>query len=410
MSIEARLNPKPDAPKGFTYSNVKVNDPTEKQYTDKNRPEFKNILANSMDEVRKKREAIKNGDLSGEDQDEFLQNLANQSAGESDKRNELQKDDFMKLFVTQLKNQDPLNPDKGAEMATKLATFNSLEQMMNMNKTLESLVTAQNSGRNLQLVSYIGKEVTVDGGRLALKNGKINESEFQLKTESTKTSLEIRDGSGSLVLEKELGTFETGKHTLQWDGKNNEGEPLSDGIYTYTIRARDINENNIEVPLSSKAIISGVDLKSENGGVYSGLGPLGFDEIRSVGTPGFDKTTISPATAKQQANLSTADELKKLQAEENLIGDEKDKNKDKKILSKEVVGNPATTSLNTNEIKPDKTITEAKSEDKTQEDQTNKLSNQDNKPKANDKEDNKKSDSNFDFSSIPITIQPAQKS
>jgi flagellar basal-body rod modification protein FlgD len=406
MSIETRLNPKPDAPKGFTYSNVKVNDPTEKQYTDKNRPDFKNILANSMDEVLKKREAIKNGDLSGEDQDEFLQNLANQSMGEGDKRNELQKDDFMKLFVTQLKNQDPLNPDKGAEMATKLATFNSLEQMMNMNKTLESMVTAQNTGRNLQLVSYIGKEVTVDGGRLALKNGKINESEFELKTESTKTSLEIRDGSGTLVLEKELGTFETGKHTLQWDGKNSKGEPLKDGIYTYTIRARDINENNIEVPLVSKAVISGVDLKSENGGIYSGLGPLGFDEIRSVGTPGFDKTSAT----KQTPNMSTADELKKLQAEENLQIENKDKNNDKKVTTTEEAKSqivPEQKVDNISKTKTNEVTSKAENVANNEEKKTN--SSQDVKPKAEtDKSEDKKG--NFDFSSIPITIQPAQKS
>ena len=406
MSIETRLNPKPDAPKGFSFSNVKVNDPTEKQYTDKNRPDFKNILANSMDEVRKKREAIKNGDLSGEDQDEFLQNLANQSIGEGDKRNELQKDDFMKLFVTQLKNQDPLNPDNGAEMATKLATFNSLEQMMNMNKTLESMVTAQNTGRNLQLVSYIGKEVTVDGGRLALKNGKINESEFELKTESTKTSLEIRDGSGTLVLEKELGTFETGKHTLQWDGKNSKGEPLKDGIYTYTIRARDINENNFEVPLSSKAIISGVDLKSENGGIYSGLGPLGFDEIRSVGTPGFDKASAT----KQASNMSTADELKKLQAEENLKIETNEKSKDNKVETAESVASQLASEQKVDKMnQKDTDELTSKTEVETQKKEKETTIVQDVKAKAEtDKSEDKKK--NFDFSSIPITIQPPQKS
>jgi hypothetical protein len=212
--------------------------------------------------------------------------------------------------------------------------------------------------------------------------------------------------SGTLVLEKELGTFESGKHTLQWDGKNSKGEPLKDGIYTYTIRARDINENNFEVPLASKAIISGVDLKSENGGIYSGLGPLGFDEIRSVGTPGFDKASAT----KQASNMSTADELKKLQAEENLKIETNEKSKDNKVETAESAASQLASEQKVDKIDQKNTdeLT-SKTEVETKKEESQTTSAQDVKAKAeSDKSEDKKK--NFDFSSIPITIQPPQKS
>ena len=79
-------------------------------------------------------------------------------------KHELKKDDFLKLFVAQLQHQDPLNPDDGAEMATKLAQFNSSEQMMNVNTNLEKMQKSETTGRNMQLVNYVGKSIKMDGG------------------------------------------------------------------------------------------------------------------------------------------------------------------------------------------------------------------------------------------------------
>lgn len=286
-TLEGRINPPPLSTRAHDFSTVEVDNQVERKYTEKSGPDFKEVLANSMNEIRKKREAIANGDLSSENDEEFFEKLSQQTSEPTEKKNELQKDDFMKLFVTQLKNQDPLNPDDSTEMATKLAQFNSLEQMMNMNKTLESMVTSQNTGRNIQLVSYVGKEITVDGGRVSLKNGEHTKSEFNLKSDATNSSLEIRDASGSLIFEKELGPLEKGQHKFSWDGKTSSGRDLPDGIYTYSINARDINQKPLEVTATSKANVTGVDLKSETGLIFSELGELSFDDIKSVGVAGF---------------------------------------------------------------------------------------------------------------------------
>ena len=71
----------------------------------------------------------------------------------------LGKDEFFKMLIAQLKNQDPLNPQDGAEFSAQLAQFSSLEQLTNLNKTLEAQGASYNALMNLQSVSLVGKEV-----------------------------------------------------------------------------------------------------------------------------------------------------------------------------------------------------------------------------------------------------------
>ncbi|WP_261132833.1 flagellar hook assembly protein FlgD [Bacillus sp. Marseille-Q3570] len=72
----------------------------------------------------------------------------------------LGKDDFLKILIAQLANQDPLNPMEDREFISQMASFSSLEQMVNMNDTLQNWVSHQNNGQLLQYSQLIGKEIT----------------------------------------------------------------------------------------------------------------------------------------------------------------------------------------------------------------------------------------------------------
>lgn len=251
--------------------------------------DFLKLLNNSNSDVQREREAKKNGDLSGaKNYDEFLDQLEKQSAKLREPKNNLDKDDFLKLFVTQLQNQDPLNPENSTEMASKLAHFNSLEQMLNVNKTLDKMLSAQTQSQNVGMVNYIGKEITFDGGRIKFKNGEFNESTFTLKRPSSSTILEVRDEGGTLILSKPIGTLKDGEHTFKWDGLNNKGEKVADGTYTYSIVAKGINDEEIPVTIATKTKITGVDIKNKEGGLYTPLGVVSLDDIKSIGESGFD--------------------------------------------------------------------------------------------------------------------------
>ncbi len=337
-SIQSRINPPVPVANTSKFSDAPIDDPT-KQVANKNvnKTDFKALINNSMDQVKKERKAKENGDLSAETETEFLEKLADQTKEKRVPKNELGKDDFLKLFVTQLQNQDPLNPDDGTEMAAKLAQFNGLEQMMNVNKSLEKMLTDQNSARNLSMVNYVGREVTVEGGRARVKNGQATKTEFNLEAPSNASTLEVRDGAGKIVAQVDLGPKDAGTHTLNWDGKNGAGRTLPDGVYTYSISARNADGRDLPVAMTAKAHVTGIDIKSTDGGLFTDFGKITFDQIRSVGRPGFEEDaaplTLAPqvpgappeslegATSKASAGpqkISLNDDLERLKAEGKL--------------------------------------------------------------------------------------------
>lgn len=265
--------------------------------------DFRTLITNSMDDVKKQRAAKENGDLTSSSDAEFLEKLAEQSKEKRVPKNELGKDDFLKLFVTQLQNQDPMNPDDGTEMAAKLAQFNGLEQMMNVNKGIEKLITAQTTDRNMSMMNYIGKEVTVDGGRVRLENGKPTNSEFSTEAPIASATLEIRDASGIAVNQIDLGSMDKGSHQIKWDGKTSEGRQLNDGVFTYNIIARNGDGEPIAINLSSKAKINGVDIKDKDGALFSDFGKVTFDQIRSVGKAGYDQVATPEGVAAAKTPL-----------------------------------------------------------------------------------------------------------
>jgi len=161
--LQARINPVTSAPV-FDMNTKKATTPnTGDGAPGSSEIDFLSLMQESTTSVKQERDAKKNGDLSSaKSYEDFLDKIADQTKPRRDPKNQLNKDDFLKLFVTQLQNQDPLNPDDGAEMASKLAQFNGLEQMMNVNKPLGRMVDQQTSARNIDLINYMGKEVSLE--------------------------------------------------------------------------------------------------------------------------------------------------------------------------------------------------------------------------------------------------------
>jgi len=273
--------------------------------------DFKSVLYNAMQDTKREREAKANGDLSGaETNEQFLERLAEQSKQDEKRapKNHMDKDDFMHLFITQLKHQDPLNPDDGAEMAAKLAQFNSLEQLMNVNTTLKSLVDAENNGRSFMLSNFIGKEISVDGGRVRIDKEGVSNGTFELRSGATNAKLEVRDGSGTVVFEKDLGTVPAGKHPVDWSGKGRDGEALTSGLYTFNVSAYDIDNREIPVDISSKVKILGIDISDMNGAMFTDFGRVELGAVRAVGESGFDH--VEAQEAKEKLEQASADKRK----------------------------------------------------------------------------------------------------
>jgi len=260
--------------------------------------DFRSILLNSNYEEKKKREGDSKGDLAGaKNYDDFLERLNRQTQQKDAPKNNLDKDDFLKLFVTQLQSQDPLNPQDGSQMAAQLAQFNSLEQMLNVNKTLEKMVGIQNSGKALQYVNYIGKELSVNGGSVRLNQGKTNDIFMSSDSPLGVANLTVKDSFGKIVAQRDLGAMDSGLHKVVWDGKDNNGKSLGDGKYTFDISGRSGKGDPVDVKMNSKVVVTGVDLGESGENVFTSIGSVPFNQIQAVGSIGFSSEKVKEANA-----------------------------------------------------------------------------------------------------------------
>ncbi len=297
-----------ESPSTRDFSDAKVNNPNGPAVDANATPkvQFKDLMLNSNDEMARTREAQKNGNgLHLAKSDEEFSNMMAAKINQENLRkpqNQLDKEAFLKLFVTQMRNQDPLNPDDSAEMAAQLAQFHGLEQMMNVNKNLEKIQTDANLGRAVGLVSFVGKEVQLDNGKLSIAGGKMTSNAVvHLKTPSTKTTLEIRDGAGVVKAQAELGLMAAGDNKLDWSGKGVDGKPLQDGIYTFDVVAADDKGQPVDANIVSTVKVTGVDLHEGGGSFFTDVGKVGLTDVTAVGDNGFTKPGQMVAAVAQTA-------------------------------------------------------------------------------------------------------------
>ena len=258
--------------------------------------DFKDVLLQSNQEVKEKRAKLDSGDLSSaKSYTEFIENLNKKSQADRVPKSDLNKDDFLKLFVTQLQNQDPLSPKDGAEMAAQLAQFNGLEQMLNVNQVLQRIESQGKEAGSVEFVNYIGKEIKTDSGDVRLSEGKINETSLNLSQAANRVTLEVRDKLGKVVAQRELGGLEAGDHPLKWDGTDGKESKFSDGIYSLQVVAKGKGESSIPVTVTSTVQVTGVNLRQPEQAFITEVGRLGVKDIKEVGLKHYETQLASHA-------------------------------------------------------------------------------------------------------------------
>lgn len=150
-------------------------------------------------------------------------------------QNSLGKKEFLKLLITQLKNQDPMDPLKDKDFIAQLAQFSSLEQLQNMNDGLEKqmssdLLMAQ-SISNAMVTTLIGKQVTIATDQVELQKEGGIKVEYQADQAAKNAVFTVYDSNGRVVLSRDLGPVAAGQGSYSWDGKDGDGNRLPAGAY-----------------------------------------------------------------------------------------------------------------------------------------------------------------------------------
>lgn len=180
--------------------------------------------------------------------------------GLSGPRSTVGKDDFLMLLTTQLRYQDPLKPMDNQEFTTQLATFNSLDQLINISAKLDAVAAGQLTLSQLQTTSLIGKQVSAQGNRVYLATDGKAAMHYTLTADAARVVVNIKDQNGNLVRTLELRSQKAGEQKVEWDGKDRAGKSLEPGAYTIEVNAFDTSGAVVETTTLIKGVVTGVEM------------------------------------------------------------------------------------------------------------------------------------------------------
>jgi len=185
---------------------------------------------------------------------------------------ELGKQDFLKLLVTQLENQDPMNPEDPAKFSSQLAQFSSLEQMTNINENIKDMSQSTQAINRMSSLSMLGKQVVLEGSSFT-QDGNPVELGYKLEDPASSVTLRVKNEAGQTVDEIQGNNLSAGRHFVTWDGGS---QPQGD--YSFEVEVVRDGERSAGTPLL-RSEVTGVD---DLGGTNKLLTSMGEVELQNV--------------------------------------------------------------------------------------------------------------------------------
>jgi flagellar basal-body rod modification protein FlgD len=202
---------------------------------------------------------------------------------EKKEQSQLGLEDFMELLVTELTHQDPFKPMENSEMATQVSQFATVSGIDDLNDSFNELKSSLTSDQALQAATLVGREVLVESSVGNLSNGEPLQGSVVLPSSASNIRVMITDQSGALVRELQLGTHEAGQLAFSWDGYDDAGDHMGDGIYQISAIA------NVDDAQMAPGILVSAEVESVNlGGVggiqlnLDGLGQISMNDVVQI--------------------------------------------------------------------------------------------------------------------------------
>jgi flagellar basal-body rod modification protein FlgD len=193
-------------------------------------------------------------------------------------------DNFLQLLTKQLQSQDPLAPMDTNQFTQQLVQFTSVEQAIATNDKLDKLIGVQTANQAATAISYLGTSITAETDRIGLADGKAK-FDYTLEGNSEQTSILILDEQDKVV-RAELGSTQIGAHSFDWDGKDNDGARLPDGVYRVQVAALDADGKKIGTTTSTGGRVTGVEIRE--GQIVLSVGDLEVPFERVVAVQSAD--------------------------------------------------------------------------------------------------------------------------
>jgi len=200
-------------------------------------------------------------------------------------KEEMGQQEFLTLFTTQLKMQNPLDPVKNEAFVAQLAQFSSLEANISMKQSLDTMVTAMGSDRVMASASLIGKSVAVPDAAVQVTNGVGGQGVIPLPTGAAGLQVNVLDASGNVVRELIYPAQPVGDFRLSWDGMDADGEVVADGSYRFAA-AGVIGGETTNVAVKAVAKVTAVRTNSADNSLlleFEGGKTLPLSEVTRIG-------------------------------------------------------------------------------------------------------------------------------
>ena len=198
--------------------------------------------------------------------------------------NELGQDVFLELMVTQMRNQNPLDPQTNSEFVAQLAQFSSVEGIDKLNNTMGDFVGSFQSSQALQASSMVGRFVKVETDTAFLGTDGIVAGTIYLPQSTNDLKVKISNAEGELVAEELMGEHKAGEITFAWDGKVDENsDQLEPGFYKFEVFAN-IDGESVQVGTALSANVDSVTVGA-NGAIslnIAGLGAVPMSGVKEI--------------------------------------------------------------------------------------------------------------------------------
>lgn len=182
------------------------------------------------------------------------------SSSSSSSSSALSTEDFLQLIVTQLQNQNPLDPTDTTEFMNQLVSYASYTTQQEMNTSINSLVTSMNSMLASNGIGYIGQTVEAKGDTTTLQDGKATWG-YSLSSDASSVTVTVKDEDGNTVYTAD-GETDAGSHTFTWDGTTNSGGTAEDGNYTISVSATNASGSSVLDYTTVIGKVTGIDSTS----------------------------------------------------------------------------------------------------------------------------------------------------
>ncbi|HEY4112980.1 MAG TPA: flagellar hook assembly protein FlgD [Rhizomicrobium sp.] len=166
---------------------------------------------------------------------------------------------FLSLLTTQLQNQDPLSPMDSNQFTQQLVEFSQVEQQIDTNSNLQTLIALGQSNTLASSSSYLGKDITITTGNGALQNSSCT-WRYALGADASSATVNITDSTGKVVYTAPATDLSSGGHDFTWNGQDNGGNQLPDGVYKLSVTATTADGTPIQSAIAFQGTVDEINL------------------------------------------------------------------------------------------------------------------------------------------------------